>query len=293
MLPFEQFEPSHGHLLAIDSDGCAFDSMNRKHREAFLPAWTEVFQLPVSAEAAREVWDFVNLFGATRGVNRFQALVLAFDHLREHPATAAPERLPSAAPLTDWIRLTDSLSEKSLLAAIESGDNHPLLRSALEWTREVDRRVAALPPPEPFPGVRETLAACGGRADRVVVSQAPSATLHREWTHAGLAEETETIAGQEYGSKAAQVRRARKHASAAHAASVLLIGDAPADQQAAAGAGVRFFPILPGGESASWQRLRDEALPRFFSDRYDDAYECGLCHEFNRALPATPPWTSA
>lgn len=42
-------------LVALDSDGCVCDSMNRKHREAFLPALIDVFELEARAgEAAVE-----------------------------------------------------------------------------------------------------------------------------------------------------------------------------------------------------------------------------------------------
>ena len=31
------FEPQHTYLVGIDSDGCAFDTMELKHKECFIP----------------------------------------------------------------------------------------------------------------------------------------------------------------------------------------------------------------------------------------------------------------
>ena len=36
-LPLRQFVKSHDFLIGIDSDGCAFDTMEVKHKECFIP----------------------------------------------------------------------------------------------------------------------------------------------------------------------------------------------------------------------------------------------------------------
>ena len=51
-----------------------------------------------------------------------------------------------------------------------------------------------------------------------------------------------------------------------------------------------FFPINPGKEEASWQRLHDEALDLFFAGEYAGAYEENLLKEFNACLPEKPSW---
>jgi len=33
----ENLEPKHDFFIAIDSDGCAFDTMEIKHKECFIP----------------------------------------------------------------------------------------------------------------------------------------------------------------------------------------------------------------------------------------------------------------
>ena len=32
-----EFEPKHSFFVGIDSDGCAFDAMEIKHKECFIP----------------------------------------------------------------------------------------------------------------------------------------------------------------------------------------------------------------------------------------------------------------
>jgi phosphoglycolate phosphatase-like HAD superfamily hydrolase len=262
-------------LVAVDSDGCVFDSMNRKHREAFLPALIDIFELEARTAEAAEIWESINLFGPTRGINRFQALNLLLDRLDTKTDTG---------PLRQWLRQTASQSAAALEA---SADGDPLLKRALAWSREVDRRTANLPPPPPFPGAAEALQAAGGRARRAVVSQAPHAVLVAEWAHAGLDTQVETIAGQEYGNKTAQVRALLGEADATAGNRTILVGDAPGDRQTARNAGIGFFPILPGEEAASWKRLHEDGLPRLFEERFDAGYQSDLDAAFDNALTVT------
>ena len=62
-----------------------------------------------------------------------------------------------------------------------------------------------------------------------------------------------------------------------------MIGDAPGDHKAAKANGVLFFPILPGREEDSWERLHGEALDRFFAGTYAGEYEEKLFAEFTWA----------
>jgi phosphoglycolate phosphatase-like HAD superfamily hydrolase len=71
---------------------------------------------------------------------------------------------------------------------------------------------------------------------------------------------------------------------------MLMIGDAPGDMKAAKAVGARFFPINPGSEEKSWERLREEGLVRFFAGGYSEEYENDLIADFNTLLPEIPPW---
>ena len=97
------------------------------------------------------------------------------------------------------------------------------------------------------------------------------------------------IAGQEMGTKTEHL----KFAAAGKYASdkILMIGDAPGDFSAAKKNGALFFPINPGREEQSWERLHSEALERFFSGTYAGAYEAQLVKEFDACLPERPLWT--
>ena len=49
-------------FVAVDSDGCAFDTMEVKHKECFIPAHRRsISAWPARAGSAREVAEFVNL----------------------------------------------------------------------------------------------------------------------------------------------------------------------------------------------------------------------------------------
>ena len=51
-----------------------------------------------------------------------------------------------------------------------------------------------------------------------------------------------------------------------------------------------FFPINPGGEEASWKRFFDEGIERFLSGKFAGEYQQKLLDEFDKCLPAAPPW---
>jgi len=140
----------------------------------------------------------------------------------------------------------------------------------------------------PFGNVRESLATAQPYADLMVVSATPLDALAREWGEHDLARYMTLIAGQEQGTKARHLELAAKGKYADD--HILLIGDAPADRDTAAAAGVLFYPINPGGERESWRRFRDEALRHFLDGTYAGPYEDALVAEFSALLPTTPPW---
>ena len=95
-------------------------------------------------------------------------------------------------------------------------------------------------------------------------------------------------AGQEMGTKTEHLKYAAVGKYAA--GKVLMIGDAPGDFQAARKNGALFFPINPGREEQSWERLHGEALDRFFTGGYAGDYEAKLVKEFDACLPERAPW---
>jgi len=76
-------KPKHDFLIAIDSDGCAFDTMEIKHKECFIPNIIKYWNLQPVYKYARVAAEFVNLYSKWRGINRFPALIKVFDLLRD------------------------------------------------------------------------------------------------------------------------------------------------------------------------------------------------------------------
>ena len=85
-----QMRPTKDFLVAIDSDGCAFDAMGIKQRECFCPMMIAYFDLQPVADAARECKMFADLFSKTRGSNRHITIVrILTELLPSHPRKKA------------------------------------------------------------------------------------------------------------------------------------------------------------------------------------------------------------
>jgi phosphoglycolate phosphatase-like HAD superfamily hydrolase len=127
-----------------------------------------------------------------------------------------------------------------------------------------------------------------GRADAIVVSQTPYEALKREWDEHGISTSVRTIAGQEMGTKTEHIGFAAEERYPSE--KILMIGDAPGDLKAARANDALFFPVNPGAEEASWERLFNEGLEKFFSGEYAGDYEKALIDDFDKHLPEDPPW---
>src|SRR4029450_3410136 len=89
MRPMFSITPTHDFLVGIDSDGCVFDSMELKHKECFIPAFINHYELQGVSKYAREAAEFVNLYSKSRGANRFPALLEQLDWLSRRPEVRA------------------------------------------------------------------------------------------------------------------------------------------------------------------------------------------------------------
>jgi len=282
-----EFTPKHEFFVGIDSDGCAFDTMEVKHKECFIPNIVEHYHLASVSKYVREAEEFVNLYSKHRGINRFPALIRAFDLLAERTEVQKRgvkiEEMPS---LRRWIETESKLGNPALAKVVrESGDKE--LSRCLAWSEGVNetigRIVHGVPP---FPMLPESLTRLSEVADIVVVSATPNEALTREWEENDLAKYVVRICGQETGTKKETLGPASKYP----AGRTLMIGDAPGDLEAARANGTLFFPVNPGDEDASWQRFHDESIDRFLAGTYAGDYESGLIAEFETYLPEKPPW---
>lgn len=284
-----EFLPTTEFFVGIDSDGCAMDAMNIKHLECFTPASIKCWDLQPISTLARETAIFVNLHSVTRGLNRWLALRQLLDLLRDRVEVAdRGVTIPDYPELTQFIESEYPLSDHGI-AAFASAFPSTTIDRAIRWGETVNAAIADMVHGcGPFPGVREAMTTIGERADLMTVSATPIAALEREWSEHGLADFVHVIAGQEMGSKAEHVTLAAVGKYPPD--HILLVGDAPGDRDAARTAGCRFYPINPGAESASWERLRTEAFGRLLDGTYAGAYEDALVAEFETYLPATLPW---
>ncbi|MBN1918617.1 MAG: HAD hydrolase-like protein [Verrucomicrobia bacterium] len=295
--PLIDLKPTKGFFIGIDSDGCAFDTMEIKHKECFIPNIIKHFRLQAVSRFAREAAEFVNLYSKWRGINRFPAVEMVLDLLEQRPEVQEREvAVPRMAAMRAWIAHEKRPANPALKAAIAvmdaaaNGDAKAELERVLAWSEAVNASVAdivyGVPP---FPHVRESLEKAFPEADMIVVSATPGEALVREWTEHDIARYVRVIAGQEMGKKADHLRLAA--AGKYPNNKVLMIGDAPGDLEAARANHARFYPINPGDEAASWKRFHDEALDRFFAGEYQGEYEDSLVEDFLRRLPDTPPWS--
>ena len=287
----KSFRPTQDRkfFIGFDSDGCVFDTMEVKHKECFTPVTVWKWDLQSVSKYARECHEFVNLYSKFRGINRFPALVRTLEMLAQRPqAKARGFKLPDLEPLRKWLATEKALGNATLKKAV-AATNDPILQRTLDWSetinKHIEESVYGVPP---FPGVRELLAKAQADCDMIVVSQTPCAALEREWKEHGIEGYVQLICGQEMGSKDEHLCGTCR--GRYEAANTLMIGDAFGDYKAAKAAQTLFFPILPGQEDASWQRLLNEAYPKFMNGTFAGAYQESLIQEMDWILPEKAPW---
>jgi phosphoglycolate phosphatase-like HAD superfamily hydrolase len=285
-----EITPQHDFFVAVDSDGCVFDTMELKHKECFIPEFVNHYELQAISKFARECWEFVNLYSQSRGANRFVTLVESLRRLAtrsEVQARGVRVEIPEA--LITWIASASQLGNPSLEASLAESQNSELMR-ALQWSKAVNMSISAMVRGvPPFRLVRECLVQLHEVGDIIVCSATPNAALRAEWSEHGLADFVADICGQEVGTKKEVLKNAGKYAK--HKS--LMIGDAPGDFAAAKANECLFFPIAPGDEEASWKRLYETGIQRFLTGTFAGEYQQQLLAEFERLLPENPTWKSA
>ena len=271
-----------GFLIGIDSDGTAFDSMNIKHLDAFIPAALEIW--PMREEVAArftEIEKTVNLFSSLRGINRFPGLLEAFERLeKEFPEEKG---LPVTGDLRAYLEGVTRYSPATLNAWMEDHSSAELDR-VLAWSDRADELFTkACEGLMPYPGVREAMEKAWPSAAIAVVSSAAKAGLEKDWAAGGLTPFVDYMMSQEDGSKTAQLQKAMSQCGGNVKA--LMLGDTDSDGVSAHEAGALFYPIMPGDEAASWKRFSEEILPLFLAGKYgpeEEAKYYGILKEMLR-----------
>jgi phosphoglycolate phosphatase-like HAD superfamily hydrolase len=292
MNPQEQLTslvPEKEFFIGIDSDGCAFDTMEIKQKECFCPNFIKYYTLQPVSKYARETWEFVNLYSTNRGCNRFLAVNETLRLMALRPEIKARNfKVPSPASLVEWTKKETKLGNPALIK-YASEVNDSFISQTLEWSLKVNKDIENMVYGiTPFPFVKDCLEKMKTKADAIVVSQTPFEALKREWEENKIEKYLRFIAGQEHGTKTEHLKFAAK--GKYNDDKILMIGDANGDLKAAKSNGVLFYPINPGQEEASWERLFKEGLDKFFAGTYKGDYEAKLIKEFEKYLPEHPNW---
>jgi len=283
------YTAQHEFLVGIDSDGCAFDTMELKQKECFIPQTISHWGLQGVSKYAREAAEFVNLYSKSRGINRFPALIEALEWTSKRPEVRARGvRVEIPQSLIDWSKTETKLGNPALERVVRE-TNDPGLMKALQWSEAVNKQVGEIVRDgvPPFPFVRESLEKMRGKADILVVSATPQEALVREWEEQDLSKYVVGICGQEVGTKKESLGFAQEIGQYTEN-HILMVGDAPGDYKAAVANKALFFPINPGAEEASWEKLCVEGLDRFFAGTFVGDYQKALLEEFDSCLPDKP-----
>jgi phosphoglycolate phosphatase-like HAD superfamily hydrolase len=272
-----EFKKNKQFLVCVDSDGCAMDTMEVKHRECFGPKVVEIWGLEKIEEKFLKVWNMINLYSKTRGVNRFKGLVKTFEYL-----VAEGIETPDFSSIQNWTETSKELSNPALEKAIVESNDEQLVK-ALEWSIAVNKSINELSDDDkPFDNVKEGLEAISKLADIAIVSSANGGAVNAEWTRHELAQYVQVMLGQEAGTKATCISRLKENNYPCHC--VLMVGDAPGDLEAALKNGILYYPILVGKEGFSWQRLANEGIQKLLDGSFSGEYQEKLIEEFNSVL---------
>lgn len=271
--PFSDFTRRHDHLICIDSDGCAIDSMDIKHFRCFGPCMVKEWHLETHEKEILERWNQVNLYSMTRGINRFKGLAKALEEV--HKKYVPVEDVDT---LIQWVNKTDELSNAALEKAIDAADS-PILKKALSWSEAVNESIRQIPKEEikPFTHVKESIEKLHETCDIAIVSSANCEAVKEEWTRFGLLEHVDVLLAQNAGSKKSCISKLltygyeREH--------VMMTGDAPGDMDAAKDNNVFFYPILVSKESMSWSGILD-AAERMKEGTFGGAFQEALIKSF-------------
>lgn len=265
------------YMVCIDSDGCAMDTMEVKHRECFGPQWIDTYGLNDRYEECMKLWLDINLYSITRGINRFKGLAMALVEMEKRGC-----HFEGLEEFVTWTNEAKELSNPALMALTQKS-NSECVEKALLWSVRTNRAINHLPADDkPFDNVKKTMDEMCQRADLAAVSSANSEAVEAEWTKHQLKEDCRVLLCQEAGSKAYCIGEMVKKGY--NQDKILMVGDAPGDRDAAVKNGVWYYPILVGKEGYSWERLQTEAFPKLLNGTFDAEYQAQLIKEFEANL---------
>ncbi len=265
------------YLICVDSDGCAIDSMDIKHFQCFGPCMIQEWNLEVYQQKITLLWNHINLYSMTRGINRFKGLAKALEIIDREMTPI--EDLDS---LIRWVENTQELSNRAVEKAADEQDSI-CLKKALHWSECVNQKIRELPKEtvSPFSGVRENLELLHETCDIAVVSSANLEAVEEEWTRFGLIEHVDAVLAQNAGSKQSCIEKLLTFGYDKD--KVMMVGDAPGDMDAAKANGVFYYPVLVTHEPESWENI-GEAAEKLQNGTFAGGYQEKLIQDFVRNL---------
>ena len=267
------------YLICADSDGCAIDTMTIKHQRCFGPCLIQVWNLSPWEEPILRLWEEINLYSMSRGINRFKGLLQILKEINERYCS-----IDGLCELQKWCDTTKAFSEQTLKETLVEHPNAKALQKALLWSQMVNWSIEQLNPSEKraFCGVKEALALAGKYADIAIVSSANRSAVEEEWKRCGLLSLVTHLMSQDVGTKEYCLEKLKENGySPSH---ILMIGDAPGDLFAARHVGVSFYPVLVGRETESWKLFQEKILKTFLDGNYHTMYEKTLIQQFEENL---------
>jgi len=268
MQNMENYQKRKQFLVCVDSDGCAMDTMDIKHKKCFGPCLIEVWNLQQWEEEILNRWYEINLYSELRGINRFKGLAIALKEINEKYIVI--EALDS---FLNWVEKTKELSNESLMEQI-SKNRTLCLEKALQWSDNLNKKIKDLLPQEklPFEYVKEVLEKVHQYADIAIVSSANYEAVREEWSDNGLLDHIDLLLSQNIGSKSHCIHQLLGKGYDTN--QVIMIGDAPGDEKAAEENHVLFYPILVKQEAKSWNEFSEHVFGKFLQQdfREDSIY---------------------
>ena len=176
------------YLICIDSDGCAIDSMDIKHKKCFGPCMIKEWGLEKWQDEILARWNEINLYSATRGINRFLALGMILSAINDKYT-----EISGLNEFSKWCKEADTLSNGEVQKMIETNS---IFAKALVWSQSVNAEIENISADiHPFEEVKAALRYIHEKADIAIVSSANPQAVDDEWTRFGLMEYVDYVIG--------------------------------------------------------------------------------------------------
>lgn len=248
------FQKHHKYLVAIDSDGCVFDTMTIKHQRFFYPLLEKQLGLEKWNESLTEKWEYINLYSKLRGINRFLGVYHLFQDLNDEMKFFEPKIMV----YNHYIEHNKDITIEGLLHLLNE-TNDDFVADIINWSSQVNSEIDKhMPVVDPFVESVETIKYISSIADVAIVSSANEKALKAEWGHAELLDYVSVLTSQNDGSKEAILKTLiSKGYDSNH---VIMIGDSNGDRTAAFKNNAKFRLIEASTENNSWINIRQEFI---------------------------------